>query len=131
MKRKACDFSWKGTKHARESLLALAEQIGAPIVLTLPAKGIIPDEHPLCIGGLGLIGTKPSYEAMKHADTLIMVGTSYPFTGFLPEKQNNSYRYRSAQIGKRYATDIGLAGDADKTLRWLIENVKEHTIIPS
>ena len=85
----------KGTKHARESLLALAEQIGAPIVLTLPAKGIIPDEHPLCIGGLGLIGTKPSYEAMKHADTLIMVGTSYPFTGFLPEKQNNSYRYRS------------------------------------
>ena len=85
----------KGTKHARESLLALAEHIGAPIVLTLPAKGIIPDEHPLCIGGLGLIGTKPSYEAMKHADTLIMVGTSYPFTGFLPEKQNNSYRYRS------------------------------------
>ena len=120
----------KGTKHARESLLALAEQIGAPIVLTLPAKGIIPDEHPLCIGGLGLIGTKPSYEAMKHADTLIMVGTSYPFTG-LPEKQNNSYRYDPAQIGKRYATDIGLAGDADKTLRWLIENVKEHTIIPS
>ena len=80
----------KGTKHARESLLALAEHIGAPIVLTLPAKGIIPDEHPLCIGGLGLIGTKPSYEAMKHADTLIMVGTSYPFTGFLPEKQKHS-----------------------------------------
>ena len=84
--KKPVILAGKGTKHARESLLALAEQIGAPIVLTLPAKGIIPDEHPLCIGGLGLIGTKPSYEAMKHADTLIMVGTSYPFTGFLPEK---------------------------------------------
>ena len=82
---------------------------------TLPAKGVIPDEHPLCIGGLGLIGTKPSYEAMKHADTLIMVGTSYPFTGFLPEKLR---QFISIQIlpklGKRYATDIGLAGDAEK-----------------
>ncbi|MGN7893414.1 pyruvate oxidase [Bacillus sp. 22475] len=118
----------KGTKHARESLLALAEHIGAPIVLTLPAKGIIPDEHPLCIGGLGLIGTKPSYEAMKHADTLIMVGTSYPFTGFLPEKAKTIHIDTDpAQIGKRYATDIGLAGDADKTLRWLIENVEKHT----
>ena len=109
----------------------MAEHIGAPIVLTLPAKGIIPDEHPLCIGGLGLIGTKPSYEAMKHADTLIMVGTSYPFTGFLPEKAKTIHIDTDpAQIGKRYATDIGLAGDADKTLRWLIENVEEDSSIP-
>ena len=117
----------KGTKHARESLLALAEHIGAPIVLTLPAKGIIPDEHPLCIGGLGLIGTKPSYEAMKHADTLIMVGTSIRSPASYLKSKTIHIDTDPAQIGKRYATDIGLAGDADKTLRWLIENVEEHT----
>ncbi|WP_346988972.1 pyruvate oxidase, partial [Bacillus sp. SW7] len=125
--KKPVILAGKGAKHARESLLTFAEHIGAPIVLTLPAKGIIPDEHPLCIGGLGLIGTKPSYDAMKHADTLIMVGTSYPFTGFLPEKAKTIHIDTDpAQIGKRYVTDIGLAGDADKTLKWLIENVEKH-----
>ncbi|MGG0187213.1 pyruvate oxidase [Bacillus rhizoplanae] len=118
----------KGAKDARESLLAFAEHIGAPIVLTLPAKGIIPDEHPLCIGGLGLIGTKPSYEAMKNADTLIMIGTSYPFTGFLPDKAKTIHIDTDpAQIGKRYPTDIGLAGNADKTLKWLTQNIEKHT----
>ena len=64
---------------------------------------------------------------MKHADTLIMVGTSYPFTGFLPEKAKTIHIDTDpAQIGKRYVTDIGLAGDADKTLKWLIENVEKH-----
>ncbi len=52
---------------------------------------------------------------MKHANTLIMVGTSYPFTGFLPEKAKTIHIDTDpAQIGKRYATDIGLAGDAEK-----------------
>lgn len=51
--KKPVILAGKGAKHAKESLLAFAEHIGAPIVLTLPAKGIIPDEHPLCIGGLG------------------------------------------------------------------------------
>ena len=93
----------------------MAEHIGAPIVLTLPAKGIIPDEHPLCIGGLGLIGTKPSYEAMKHADTLIMVGTFIRSPASYLKSKTIHIDTDPAQIGKRYATDIGLAGDADKT----------------
>lgn len=110
----------RGTQGIRDTLLAFAEKIAAPIVLTLPGKGAIPDEHPYCLGGLGLIGTKPAYEAMQEADTLIMVGTSYPFTGFLPVSAKTiQIDTDPAQIGKRYPVDVGLAGEAGKTLLWL------------
>ncbi|SFJ13910.1 pyruvate oxidase [Thermoflavimicrobium dichotomicum] len=118
----------KGAKHARESLLAFAEHMAAPIVLTLPGKGVVPDEHPYCLGGLGLIGTKPSYDAMKKADTLIMVGTSFPFTGFLPESAKTiQIDTDPAQIGKRYPIDVGIAGDAKTTLDWLVQHVQKQT----
>jgi pyruvate oxidase len=118
----------KGTKHAKENLIRLAEKMAAPIILSLPAKGVIPDEHPLCLGGLGLIGTRPAYEAMQNADTLILAGTSFPFTGFLPrEAKTIQIDTDSTQIGKRMPVDIGLAGDADYTLGWLIDQVPYQT----
>jgi pyruvate oxidase len=116
----------RGVQGIREKLLSFAEQIAAPIVLTLPGKGAISDKHPYCLGGLGLIGTKPSYEAMQETDMLIMIGTSYPFTGFLPEKAKTiQIDHDSSQIGKRYPVDVGLAGEAGKTLEWLIEHVSK------
>jgi pyruvate oxidase len=118
----------RGARGARESLLSFAEKIAAPIVLTLPGKGVIPDEHPLCLGGLGLIGTKPAYAAMQEADTLIMVGTSFPFTGFLPDNAKTIHIDTDAsQIGKRYPVDVGLAGDAEKTLTWLQNELPSRT----
>ncbi|MDY0941271.1 pyruvate oxidase [Priestia megaterium] len=119
----------RGTHEMREELLTFAEKIAAPIVLTLPGKGAIPDEHPYCLGGLGLIGTKPAYEAMQEADTLIMIGTSYPFTGFLPDHAKTIHiDIDPAQIGKRYPVDAGLAGEAKTTIQWFLENVdrSEH-----
>ncbi|MEH7585622.1 pyruvate oxidase [Priestia megaterium] len=119
----------RGIHEMREELLAFAEKIAAPIVLTLPGKGAIPDEHPYCLGGLGLIGTKPAYEAMQEADTLIMIGTSYPFTGFLPDHAKTIHiDIDPAQIGKRYPVDAGLAGEAKATVQWFLENVgrSEH-----
>ncbi len=114
----------KGAQGAKESLLGFAECIGSPIVLSLPGKGVIPDEHPYCLGGLGLIGTKPAYEAMKEADTLIMVGTSFPFTGFLPNESNTIHIDTDAsQIGKRSPVDVGLAGDAGETMTWLSKHL--------
>ncbi|MFC3883561.1 pyruvate oxidase [Bacillus songklensis] len=125
--KKPVILAGKGTKGAREELLAFAERIKAPIILTLPAKGVIPDEHPYCLGGLGLIGTKPSYEAMQDADTLIMVGTSFPFTGFLPDHARTIHiDYDASQIGKRYPVDVGLAGDTAHTLTSLTELLKEE-----
>lgn len=117
----------KGTHHARKTLISFADKIGAPIILSLPAKGTIPDEHPLCLGGLGLIGTTPAYHAMQTADTLMMIATSFPFTGFLPEKAKTiQIDIDPAQIGKRHPVDIGLAGDTEKTLSWLLERVQRH-----
>jgi pyruvate oxidase len=114
----------RGTHGARETLLSFAEQIGAPIVLTLPGKGVIPDKHPYCLGGLGLIGTKPAYLAMQETDALIMIGTSYPFTGFLPDKCATIHiDIDPYQIGKRYPVDAGLAGDTTKTLQWLMDKL--------
>jgi pyruvate dehydrogenase (quinone) len=71
-------------RHARDELLAVAEQLGAPIVKTLPGKATVPDDHPLTTGGLGLLGTRPSEELMEQCDTLLMVGTSFPYTKHLP-----------------------------------------------
>ncbi|PWW32167.1 pyruvate oxidase [Cytobacillus oceanisediminis] len=107
----------KGARGARDSLIRFAEKLNAPIVLTLPGKGIVPDDHPLCLGGLGLLGTKPATLAMEEADTLIMVGTSFPFTGFLPENAKTIHIDKDpSQIGKRYPVDVGLAGDSELTL---------------
>ncbi|MBM7645757.1 pyruvate oxidase [Scopulibacillus daqui] len=115
----------KGTKGASQALIDFAEKIAAPIVLSLPAKGVIPDEHPLCLGGLGQIGTKPAYNAMQNADTLILIGTSYPFNAFLPDKAKTIHvDIDPYQIGKRYPADVGCAGDAGKTLEWLTAHIK-------
>ncbi len=115
----------RGVQGIRDTLLAFAEKIAAPIVLTLPGKGAIPDKHPYCLGGLGLIGTRAAYDGMQETDALIMVGTSFPFTGFLPEQANTIHiDIDPAQIGKRYPVTVGLAGEAGKTLEWLGEHVE-------
>ncbi|MFT9849879.1 pyruvate oxidase [Aneurinibacillus sp. REN35] len=117
----------RGARGARDELLALAEKLGAPIVLTLPAKGVIPDEHPYCLGGLGLLGTKPAYDAMQKADILFMIGTSYPFTAYLPENACTiQLDMDASQIGKRYAVDIGIVGETKYTLAQLHERITYH-----
>ncbi|MEV0720279.1 thiamine pyrophosphate-binding protein, partial [Asanoa sp. NPDC050611] len=63
-----------GALHARTEVIAVAEKLGAPVVKTLPGKAVVPDEHPVTTGGLGLLGTKPSEEAMEECDALLMVG---------------------------------------------------------
>jgi pyruvate oxidase len=113
----------KGARDASQSLLTFAEKMKAPIVLSLPGKGVIP----FCLGGLGLIGTKPATLAMEEADTLIMIGTSFPFTGYLPKNAKTIQLDNDpSQIGKRYAVDVGLAGDSYQTLQNLITLVENH-----
>ena len=117
----------KGTHGIRDTLLSFAEKMAAPIVLTLPGKGAIPDKHPYCLGGLGLLGTRAAYEAMQETDLLLMIGTSYPFTGFLPDKAKTiQIDIDPYQIGKRNPVDVGLAGEADFTMKWLMENVRTN-----
>ena len=114
-----------GARAAGDILIEFSEKIGAPICVTLPGKGCIPDDHPNCLGGLGLIGTRPSQNAMEEADTLLMVGTSYPYTQFLPEKARTiQIDLDPGKIGKRKQVDVALLGDARDTIERLMKLVK-------
>ena len=75
----------QGAFHASDELIQLAEVLGAPIVKPLLGKGCVPDDSPYTTGGIGLLGTAPSEEVMENCDTLIMVGTSYPYIGYHPK----------------------------------------------
>src|SRR5207248_11129890 len=75
-----------GALGATEELLALAEKLGAPIIKALLGKACVPDDSPYTTGTIGLLGTRPSQEAIEECDTLFMVGTSFPYLEFLPKK---------------------------------------------
>jgi pyruvate dehydrogenase (quinone)/pyruvate oxidase len=75
----------QGALHASDELTQLAEVLGAPIIKPLLGKGCVPDDSPYTTGGIGLLGTAPSEEALEETDTLLMVGTSYPYMEYLPK----------------------------------------------
>ena len=111
-----------GCRDAREQLLAFAEKIGAPIVRSLRAKEVIDDGHPLCVGGLGLLGGTPAVRAIKSCDLLVMAGTDFPYRDFYPDDATIvQIDVDPTQIGKRCRVDVPLAGHAGPTLNRLAE----------
>ena len=117
-----------GALHAREELLALAETLGAPIVKTLPGKAAVPDDSPYTTGGIGLLGTKPSEELMEEADTLLLVGTNFPYTKHLPSGARAAQiEADPARAGARIATEVPVTGDARQTLRGLLPLLKQRS----
>jgi pyruvate dehydrogenase (quinone)/pyruvate oxidase len=114
-----------GAKGARDEVLAVAERLAAPVVKTLPGKAVVPDDHPLCVGGLGLLGTRPSTLAMEQCDTLLMVGTNYPYTAYLPEKARVvQIEADPTRAGNRVPTEVPLVGDAAATLQALLAHLE-------
>jgi pyruvate dehydrogenase (quinone) len=116
-----------GALHARAELLALAETLAAPIVKTLSGKATVPDDSPYTTGGIGLLGTRPSEDLMSDVDTLLMVGTNFPYTKHLPQPG----KVRVAQIeadqtraGARVATELPVVGDSKQTLQALLPLLK-------
>ena len=116
-----------GALHARDELLEVAETLGAPIVKTLSGKAVVPDDSPFTTGGIGLLGTRPSEELMEEIDTLLMVGTNFPYTKHLPAPG----KVRVAQIeadparaGTRVPTEVPVVGDAREALRALLPMLK-------
>ncbi len=113
----------RGALHCREELGQLAELVDGPIVKPLLGKAVVPDHSPYTTGGLGLLGTAPSVDAMEECDTLIMIGTSYPYIQFLPKPgQAKCVQIDSdgARIGLRYPTDVGITGDSKAVLTALL-----------
>ncbi len=113
----------RGALGAREEVLEAADRLGAPVVKALLGKGVIPDDHPLSMGGLGLLGTTPSQVTMEHCDALLMIGTSFPYMEFLPkhdQARGVQIDDKADRIGLRYPVEVGLVGDAKATLQALI-----------
>jgi pyruvate dehydrogenase (quinone) len=113
----------QGAKRAAAEVEQVAELLGAGVAKALNGRAVLPDDLPYVTGSIGLLGTKPSYEMMEDCDTLLMVGSSFPYAEFLPEPG----QARAVQIdiderliGVRYPMDVNLVGDAAETLRALI-----------
>src|SRR4051812_46423825 len=117
-----------GALGARSELVAVGEALGSPIIKTLPGKAAVPDDHPLTTGGLGLLGTRPSLDAVEACDALLMVGTNFPYTAYLPESaQVVQIELDPIRAGARIATDVPLVGDAAATLRALLPMLERKT----
>jgi pyruvate dehydrogenase (quinone) len=113
----------QGALHATEQLEEVAAGLGAPIVKALLGKAAVPDDSPYTTGGIGLLGTKPSQEALEDCDTLLMVGTSFPYIEFLPkpgQARGVQIDLDPARIGLRYPVEVGLVGDSADTLAALL-----------
>ncbi len=113
----------QGALRATDEVIEAAELLGAGIAKALLGKAAVPDDLPFVTGSIGLLGTKPSYDLMKGCDTLLMIGSSFPYAEFLPEEG----RARGVQIdidarmiGIRYPMDVHLVGDSAETLRALL-----------
>jgi len=127
-KRVVMMVGW-GALGAREEVLQVAELLGAPVVKALLGKAVIPDRHPLAIGGLGLLGTAPSQDAMKECDTLLLVASSFPYMEFLPKPGDAKcvqIDIDGARMGLRHPVDVELIGDAKATLAALIPLLKHQ-----
>jgi len=112
-----------GALGARAELLEVADVLASPIAKTLPGKAAAPDDHPLVVGGIGLLGTEPAQEAMDKCDTLLMVGTNFPFTKYLPEPGKTrvvQIERDATRAGNRMPTAVPLVGEAAPVLRALL-----------
>ncbi|TCR17748.1 thiamine pyrophosphate-requiring protein [Streptomyces sp. BK205] len=113
----------QGAAGARAEVERVAEMLGAGVAKALLGKDVLSDELPYVTGSIGLLGTRPSYELMRDCDTLLTIGSSFPYTQFMPEFG----KARAVQIdidphmiGMRYPYEVNLVGDAKATLQRLI-----------
>jgi len=107
-----------GCRDAVDELLAVADCLDAPVVRSLRAKDFLSEEQPRVLGGLGLLGDKPSVEAMNGCDCLLLAGCDFPYRDFLPESGVPVVQIdrNTANIGRRLPVRVGLCGDARPTL---------------
>jgi pyruvate dehydrogenase (quinone) len=124
---KVAILAGRGAIGAGDELERVAETLGAPIVKPLLGKGAVPDDSPYTTGGIGLLGTKPSEDLLTECDTLLIVGSSFPYIQFYPKPG----RARAVQIdidptriGLRYPVEVGLVGDGRRSLEVLLPHLR-------
>ena len=128
--KKIAVLSGRGAIGAGPLVEQLAETLGAVIIKPLLGKGSVPDDSPYCSGGIGLLGTKPSAEALEECDTLLIIGSSFPYIEFYPKPGKArcvQIDLDGARIGLRYPAEVGLVGDTARTLALLLPRLKVTT----
>ncbi len=119
----------RGCLDARREVLAAAKKLGAPIIKPLLGKAVVPDDSPYTTGGVGLLGTAPSQDALEECDTLLIAGSSFPYIEFYPkpgQARTVQIDIDPTRIGLRHPVDVGVAGDCRTVLRGLLPLLKER-----
>ena len=121
--KKPVILAGRGALGAHRQLEEIAEILGAPIAKAVLGKACVPDDSPYTTGGVGLLGTRPSQEALEGCDTLFIVGSSFPYIEFYPKPSQArcvQVDLDPQKIGLRYPAEVGLVGDSIRVLRRLI-----------
>jgi pyruvate dehydrogenase (quinone) len=118
----------RGALGARSELERAADLLGAPIAKALLGKAVLPDTHPLTTGGIGMLGTRPSQEAMEECDALLIVGSTFPYVEYYPkpgQARGVQIDRDGQRIGLRYPVEVGLVGDCRETLARLNKRLQQ------
>ena len=119
-----------GALEATDEVIAVAERLRAGVAKALLGKAVVPDELPYVTGSIGLLGTKPSWDLMKGCDTLLMVGSSFPYSEFLPKPgaaRGVQIDIDGSRLSLRYPMEINMVGDSVTTLRALLPMLQQKT----
>jgi pyruvate dehydrogenase (quinone) len=120
----------QGARFARDEVMQIADLLGAGVAKALLGKDVLSDELPYVTGSIGLLGTRPSYELMMDCDTLLTVGSSFPYTQFMPafgQARAVQIDRDPTMVGMRYPYEVNLVGDARTTLQALIPLLQRKT----
>ena len=119
-----------GCLDATDEVIAVADKLGAGVAKALLGKAVVPDDLPFVTGGLGLLGTKPSWDMMQDCDTLFMVGSSFPYSEFLPKPgtaRGVQIDIKGDKLSLRYPMELNLIGDSAETLKALLPLLEQKT----
>jgi pyruvate dehydrogenase (quinone)/pyruvate oxidase len=128
--KKVAIVAGRGALNASAALGQTAALLNAPIVTALLGKAAVPDDSPYLMGTIGLLGTKPSQEALETCDTLLMVGTSFPYIEYLPkpgDAKGVQIDLDPQRIGLRFPVEVGLVGDSSRVLSELVPRLKQKS----
>jgi pyruvate dehydrogenase (quinone) len=127
--RKVAILAGRGALGAGDVLEQVAERLAAPILKPLLGKAAVPDDSPYTTGSVGLLGTAPSQEALENCDTLLIVGSSFPYIEYYPKpKQARGVQIEiePERVGLRFPVEVGLVGDSRRVLEQLLPLLEHH-----
>src|SRR5690606_15794513 len=126
--QKVAILAGRGAINARDEVMEVAERLNGPIVKPLLGKGVVPDDHPQTTGGVGLLGTTPSQDALESCDTLFIIGSAFPYIEYYPKPGTArcvQIELDPQRIGLRFPVDAALVGDSATILRRLLPRLNQ------